>query len=114
MLDIAKIMKKGVENKQNFERGLKMENITENKIIIETENFNHFSNGKTMMKTQYLATWTANNGASYSSEPYYFTNKAKAIAFIKKVCAGNIFDNNCGSWHVTDNKNFEVQGTIYR
>lgn len=52
----------------------------------------------------YFATFTANNGSTYLSQSWLYTNKAKAISEIKAAVKGNHFrqTGNVSSYIVTD------------
>ena len=44
---------------------------------------------------KYYATFTANNGSTYTREPYEFTNKEKAITTIKSLMKAEHFAQLC-------------------
>lgn len=58
-----------------------------------------------IMKTiAYYATYRANGGSTYSTQPYEYTNKKKAVADIRRIVKGNHYQQkgNVSSYAVTD------------
>lgn len=65
---------------------------------------------------KYYATFNANNGSTYSSTAYEYTNKQKAIADIKSIVAAEHFKQtgNRSTYSVTDETGQEVAaGTLH-
>lgn len=59
-----------------------------------------------IMKTtaKYYTTYKANGGSTYSTQPYEYTNKKKAVADIRRIVKGNHYQQkgNVSSYAVTD------------